>query len=358
MTTPLIARMVIDAQTQFMRAIEHLPGAGHERPIGRLNSAGWVIAHAASTHDFWINVDCGGGEQDPWLAEWTVAQRALPSGDALPTSYGEAAEAFARVAERATVFLEERAGPEADEVLAEFDGSDWEGTTTEYLVARSVAHLFAHAGELSVIASLVLSEDRDLGLPGRLERSVGAGSEALEPGGELPVVVRLLLDARGEFRRVAAAAPVPAQRGAFARLSAGGWIVAHIAEQDDQYWNVHAQGGEPDEWLAAANVRFGDAESAPDYARALEALKASFERGLPFIEGLDGSEFDREVRKSRIAERGDQTIADLLVLQATHLFGLAGELAAISSLAGADDPGLPGRLRHVAGARADGWPRE
>ena len=34
------------------------------------------------------------------------------------------------------------------------------------LLARSVAHLFAHAGELSAIASLVGAPD--LGLPGRL----------------------------------------------------------------------------------------------------------------------------------------------------------------------------------------------
>jgi hypothetical protein len=350
MAAPLIARMVIDAQTELMRAIEHVPGPGRERAIGRLNSAGWVIAHAAETHDYWINVDCGGGELDPWLAEWSTAQRALPSGDALPTAYGEAAEAFGRVAERATAYLDERAVAEADDVVRGFDGSAWEGRTRGYLIARAAAHLFAHAGELSVIASLVLWGDRDLGLPGRLARSLGAGSEAVEPTGELPAAVRLLLDARGEFRRVAAAAPVPAQRGAFARLNAGAWIVAHAAEQDDQYWTVHAQGGEPDKWLAAANVRFGDEQSVPDYGLSLVALDASFGRSLPFVEGLDGSEFDRAVRKSRVSGRGDQTIADLMVLQTAHLFALSGELAAISSLAGAEDPGLPGRLAHVAGS--------
>ncbi|MCH7962026.1 MAG: DinB family protein [Planctomycetes bacterium] len=172
MAAPLISRLLIDAQTEFARAIEHVPGPARGRAIGRLNTAAWVIAHTTELLDYWINVDSGGGDRDPWQAEWGEGQEALPEGDALPTSCDEAAESFARVAERATAYLE--CWDEADlrEVGHEFDGSGWEGTTKGYLVARAVAHLFAHAGELSVIASLVLSEDRDLRLPGRLEASV------------------------------------------------------------------------------------------------------------------------------------------------------------------------------------------
>ena len=348
MAAPLISRLLIDAQTEFARAIEHVPGPARGRAIGRLNTAAWVIAHTTEFLDYWINVDSGGGDRDPWQAEWGEGQEVLPEGDALPTSYEEAVEAFARVAERATAYLERWGEADLREVVHEFDGSGWEGTTKGYLVARAVAHLFAHAGELSVIASLVLSEDRDLGLPGRLERSLGAGSEAVEAAALQPAVVRLLLDARGEFARVADALPAPAQAGAFDRLNAGSWIVAHVAEQDDQYWSVHAQQLEADAWLAGASVKFGDPESRPDYAQARASLGRAFERSQRCIEGLDGTQFDTVLRKSRIPERGDQTAADLVVLQAAHLFALAGELAAIGSLAGAADPGLPGRLAHVA----------
>jgi hypothetical protein len=348
MVAPLISRLLIDAQTEFARAIEHVPGPARARAIGRLNTAAWVIAHTTEFLDYWVNVDAGGGDRDPWQAEWGEGQDALPEGDALPTSYGEAAEAFARVAERATVHLESWDEADLREVVHEFDGSDWEGTTKGYLVVRAIAHVFAHGGELSVIASLVLSDDRELGLPGRLERSLGGGSEAVETAELQPAIVRLLLDARGEFARVADALPVPAQAGAFGRLNAGSWIVAHIAEQDDEYWSVHAQQMQPDAWLAAAHVKCGDAESRPDYAEAHASLGRAFERSEGYIDGLDGTRFDTVLIESRTPERGDQTVADLVVGQAAHLLALAGELAAIGSLAGAGDPGLPGRLAHVA----------
>jgi hypothetical protein len=352
MAAPLISRLLIDAQTEFARAIAHVPGPARGRAIGRLNTGAWVIAHATDFLDYWINVDSAGGERDPWQAEWGEAQEGLPEGDSLPTSYNEATEAFGRVAERATVLLEAWDEAALGEVVREFDGSDWEGKTKGYLVARATAHLFAHAGEMSVIASLVLSEDRDLELPGALERALSAGSEAVEGGALQPAVVRLLLDAREEFVRVADSLPVPAQAGAFDRLSAGSWIVAHIAEQDDQYWGVHAQQLDADPWLVGASVKFGDPVSRPDYAEARAALDRSLARSQAYIEGLDGTQFDTVVRASRVPERGDQTVVELVVRQAAHLFALAGELAALGSLAGADDPGLPGRLTHVALANA------
>jgi hypothetical protein len=155
----------------------------------------------------------------------------------------------------------------------------------------------------------------------------------------------LLLDAQDEFARVVGLVPVPAQVGAFERLNAGGWIVAHIAEQDDQYWGVHAQSLEPDPWLAEAHVRYGDPGSAPEYAKARAALLRSFERSRKYLEGLlDPSsdvDFNRVVRQSRDPNRGDQTIADLISLQLTHIWALAGELATIASLAGAPDARLP-----------------
>jgi hypothetical protein len=44
---------------------------------------------------------------------------------------------------------------------------------------------------------------------------------------------------------------------------------------------------------------------------------------------------------------GEQRVQDLLVLQGTHLYALAGELATIASLAGAPDPELPYTMRHT-----------
>ncbi len=342
---PLVARVLLDAQDEFARAIEHVPDPGRGGPIGRLNSAAWIIAHAASTHDAWINRYGQGIDGDAWLADWSARQREQPAGTAAHAPFGEAREAFARVAERATPYLESCDEAELSQTARAPEGSAWRGRTNEQFVARGVAHLFAHAGELTVVASLLARGD--LGLPGRLARSTRTGHEATDAAAAQPVIVRLLLDAREEFARVVEAVPVPAQVAAFRRLNAGGWIVAHLALQDDQQWNAAAQRLEPDAWLMAASATYGASPSAPDFADARTALDRSYARSLPYLEGLDGSQLDDVVRRSE--NFGDQTVSDLVVRQLAHYFALAGELSAIASLAGAPDLGLPGEMRHAFG---------
>ena len=348
MTAPLVARMVIDAQSEFARAIAHIPSAGRGPRLGRLNTAAWTIAHTASIHDLWLNAFCRRRDRDPWLQAWGKEQQALPDGDAIVTSFTESLAAYERIASELAAYLEALSDADLAPVIELFAGSEWEGQTVGYLIARASAHLFAHAGEMSVIASLVLTEDRDLGLPGRMAHSLGAGGEARDLVDGPPIVVPLLLDARSEFRRVAAATPVPSQVGAFRRLSAGSWIVAHIAAQDDQLWNVGALEWDADPWLTALDVGYGAPPSELDYAPALAALDRSFGRSLPFLEALDDTQFERVLRKSSTTARANQTVGDMVVRQTAHLFALTGELAAISSLAGAYDPRLPGGLDHVA----------
>ena len=341
----LVARILLDAMDEFARAADHVPAPGQGERLGRLNTPGWILAHVATSFDAWINRYSRGREHDWWCGEWSEAQRSRPPGTPANPPFDKARAAFARVAQRATPYLD---GCDEDELLRVPDypeGSFLSGRAIEYLLGRAVAHLFGHAGELTVIASLVARPD--LGLPGALRRSTGTGSEALERSDGRPLVARLLLDARAEFARVAEATPIPAQAGAFTRLNSGGWIVAHVAEQDDQYWNVNARGLEPDRWLAAVGVASGDSPSRPPYAEARAALDRTYERSLPYLEGLDGSQLDEVVRRSRIDESVDQTVSDLVVRQLTHLFASAGDLSAIASLAGAPDAGLPGRLAHT-----------
>ena len=349
----ILPRMLLDAQDELARAVDHVPPPGRGGRVGRLNSAAWIIAHAAAIHDAWINRFAAGLEAEHWLAEWSARQRALPEGQATETVFDEATAALERTCERAAAYLQRCDASELSEVTRAFDGSDWEGRTHGYLVARGVAHLFAHAGELTVIASLL---DRgDLGLPGRLTRSTAAGGATA--AGDLVGLVHLLLDAREQFARVADAVPVPAQHGAFRRLNAGGWIVAHIAAQDDQYWNVGAQGLEPDPWLASLDVGYGSPPSAPHYGEATTALRRSNERSREYIESLrdaaQAGELERVVRRSP-AGFGDQTLRDLLVRQTAHDYALAGELSAIASLAGVPDLMLPGTLAHSDGSAEGG----
>jgi len=165
----------------------------------------------------------------------------------------------------------------------------------------------------------------------------------------LPHEARLLLDAWEQFGRVAEAVPAPGQGGALGRLSAGATIVAHIASQQDLYWNSGARSLEPDAWLAALTPPKGEPPRVPRYDEACAALRRTEERALSYLLTLTFDELERVV--FRHPSLGPLTVAALLDRAITHVFAHAGELSAVGSLVGAPDIGLPGRLRYSAAAR-------
>lgn len=338
---PLAARLLLDAKFEFRRTLENVPPPGRGGPIGRLSSAAWTVGHTTAALDAWVNDYCAGGgrgARDEWCVEFDVGPHNAP------VAFADAEAAFARVTERTTRYLEGLDHAALAGRVVTRPGSFLEGLRVAHVLYRGVAHLFAHAGELSVVSSLL--RRADLGLPGPLPDSLHAPVDGDAAGGRRPLLVRFVLDAREAFAKVAAAVPVPAQAGAFDRLNSGGWIIAHIAAQEDQYWSVAAQHRDPDPWLTAAQVRFGDPASKPSYVEACAALSGAIDRGTPYLENLRAEDFGTVLRVSP-AERGVQTAQDLLVLQGTHLYALAGELATILSLAGAPDPELPAFMRHT-----------
>ncbi len=164
-----------------------------------------------------------------------------------------------------------------------------------------------------------------------------------------PALVRLLFDALDEFERVAEALadldPGGAPEAGADRLNSGGWIVSHVAKQQDHYWNAALQDLERDSWLEDQRVDFGDAPSTPDLAAALEAFRRVRSRAIPWLRRLDASRLDELVSRSPNLRR-EQRVSDLLSRSIAHLFAHAGELSAIASLAGAPDLGVPGRMTH------------
>lgn len=336
MTTPapLAVRFLLDAQDEFLRAIDHLPAPGRGGPLGRLNSAGWVIAHAAWSHDYFVNVLAGGREPDAWAAQWAAAQREATLAHPLPTPYAEARQAYVAIAARATEVVDTLDAPAfLREVQTRYGPS-----TVGYVVCRAPAHLFAHAGELAVLGALVTAPELDL--PGALPRVDGAIAEVDEAGGALPpLAVRLLRDAQGEFQRAVEALPVPAAVGSIDRVHPGAVTIAEVANHEDRAWRVTAQGLLPAAWSASAIVGRAGATPPPfDEARA-EYLAAVGAAG-PFLEGL---------RAADLAHPADgSTLGAQVVRSAALLFARAGELNALASLFGAPDLALPGMLAHTA----------
>jgi hypothetical protein len=170
---PLIARLLLDAQSEFLRAADAVPIDVRDRANAGLNAPGWVVAHAGFFHDVWINVDGQGksvDECEPWLRAWIRRQDAS-RGVPIDADFADARSALDRAVDRTTPFLTSLTDTDLDEVPAFEEGAWGPGTTLGYLIARDIAHLFAHASELIVIATA--AGGTDIGLPGRLQHTRG-----------------------------------------------------------------------------------------------------------------------------------------------------------------------------------------
>jgi uncharacterized damage-inducible protein DinB len=130
-----------------------------------MNSASWVIAHAAYFHDIWINAVAQGRSAadacDPWLLAWIEHQE---SRDQDELDFDEARAALQRVVERASPFVRALHDDALNEVPDYADEDGPVKVTVGYLVARDLAHLFGHSAELNMIATSAGAAD--MGLPG------------------------------------------------------------------------------------------------------------------------------------------------------------------------------------------------
>lgn len=330
---PLVARLLLDAQDEFLRAVDHIPAPGRGGPLGRLNAPGWVVAHLASAHDLWINVLVAGRERDPWAAQWYERQSAATLAHPLDTPLDEARDAFIAIAARATERVQS-----LDAAALQREVQTPRGVVTAgYLVARAPGHLLAHAGELAVIGALVTAPDLDL--PGALSRLVGTSVEAEPNPAIAPLIVRLLLDAQHEFARAVEALPAPAAFGAVTRVHPGAVTIAEVANHEDRAWRVAAQRLSPDPWAGASIVQ-REPSLVPSFDKARAAVVRAFAGGAPYLEALRGDDLARPL--------GDSTVGAEVTRSAALLFARAGELNALASLFGASDLGLPGMLARTA----------
>jgi len=176
MPLPLIARLLLDAQAEFLGAADAVPVPARNTSASGLNAPGWVLAHAGFFHDVWINVDGQGrsvDECEPWLRAWIRRQDAS-RGVPIEADFDEARAAVERAVERATSFIRTLTDASLDEVPAFEEGAWKPGTTLGYLVARDIAHLFTHASELNIISTA--AGGTDVGLPGAMPNTSGRGS--------------------------------------------------------------------------------------------------------------------------------------------------------------------------------------
>ena len=327
-TLPLPVRLLLDAEDAILATAEAIPAPGREGHLGPLSAPGGVMAHLAASQDTWFGWLLGG---QPPLAPWIAPD---------DTSYTEGIQAFREACPRIRPHLDTLDTAALGRPLQRLEGTPWAGSgvSNGYLVRRGIAHLYAHAGDLTVAGSLVGMPDQSL--PGPLARCQQIDGADLSATSLVP----LLLDGLDEVRRVADALPVPARIGAFARLNAGSFIVAHVANREDLLWNVGTRGRPRDAWLEAADVGPGAPRSVPAWDDARESLDRIIEAVTPHLESLTTSDL-----ASVVEYRGaHHTTGAQLARSAAHVFYHAGELQALGSLAGMTSLSLPGPLARCA----------
>ncbi len=152
---PLPIRLLLDAEEAILGAAEAISAPGRNGHIGPLSAPGGVMAHVAWTHDLWSGQFIGG---------LPIAARQTQPDD---TPYREGIDAFRATTERVRPsLLALDAGVFRD--AAHLDGTPFanQDFTKGYMARRGVAHLYVHAGDLTVAGSLVGMPD--LSLPGPL----------------------------------------------------------------------------------------------------------------------------------------------------------------------------------------------
>lgn len=160
--TSSLALLAIDALTEFERVVDAVPAPGRGGAIGRLNPAWWTVLHVTRQADF-VQSFATGEALDPWLVEHADDETAPP--------FDDARTALARTRERLAGFCATASDQDLERRTEQIEGVPQHlvGVPLQQLLARTTAHLFAHAGELSALASLVGAPD--LGLPGEMPAS-------------------------------------------------------------------------------------------------------------------------------------------------------------------------------------------
>jgi|GEM_PF-2851023 len=335
----LLQRLFLDAQDEFRAAIDHVPNPGRGGSIGGLNPAGWTIMHVAEVQSGWIREFAAAAPPDDELYAWfRSSERQRPEDHTPP--YDEARANFDRMAEDTAAMVTGWSWEELLQpiTLPEDAPKAWHGATRAYLVARSVAHAFVHAGELSLVAALMAADD--LSLPGTLPHS---SPPTAEDDPSTPVVAALARDAFEEIRRIAVSSPTPAVTGAMDRLNPVSYTLAHALHREDRLWSQVAQGNEPNPALLAVIPEGlpGEATALPwgECLEALDSVEAEVGRWLATV--------TPEVGATPMKWGDDSSYASQIGRSAAHLFSHAGEMMAHASLYGVGDLGMPGRLIRV-----------
>ena len=170
-------------------------------------------------------------------------------------------------------------------------------------------------------------------------------------GTPLPPLVGQLRFARSEFARAIDGVGDEDARIRLLPMNAIGWIVGHLAWQEQRYFVTLAQGLTPDPGIATAYA-YGAPASTPGLDEVGTAWRAITAAADPWLDALTVADLlDHPLRDGRPIQR---TIGDLLQRTIYHYWFHAGEILAVRQLLGHRDlPEFVGNLDQEAPYRPE-----
>lgn len=157
MSAPLLARFALDAQESFMAAAGGVPPVFRDEAPPGLMAGAWLVTHAAASHQLWIGSYIGGRPRDPWYDAFRDDLEHF-------SGFADSVASLGRVIQESTEVLVALSESSLTAPGRALPTSRFSGWTVGQLIARAIAHMYAHAADLNTLA--VIAGAEDIGLPG------------------------------------------------------------------------------------------------------------------------------------------------------------------------------------------------
>ncbi len=147
---PLLAALILDALDDLERSLSGLTPTDAERRMPGFSSVSYTVGHVAQHIDSWVNDSLAGKQRDTYLSSNQFARGS--AGDPVP--WETVNTSFVKVLERARSYLanvDEKALAHESAYTGNQEALKGKIVTGNYRLARLVAHIYYHVGEIGTV---------------------------------------------------------------------------------------------------------------------------------------------------------------------------------------------------------------
>ena len=165
MNQPILISLVLDAFDDLERSVEGLKAPESETRLTRFSSISWTVAHLAQTIDIWLVNRVANQPINDFLSDAKFAKGSSGEG----VEWNTVCAALKRTLDKSRALLG-KINPEDLEKETLYQGTigylKGKPVAKEYWIARRVAHIYYHIGEITTIRSTFSESVADF--PGNL----------------------------------------------------------------------------------------------------------------------------------------------------------------------------------------------